>query len=223
MNKAASIVEVFTALAPAGAVMAVEAVRRPGGPHADHLAGRRAAARALAILGVAERPTGIRGSRPNWPVGTVGSISHAAGWAAAVAAHVSVWIALGVDVERSGALPAADAEAVCNHAERSVLAEFEVGHARDRSATLMWATKEAAFKAWDTWSGGQLYGIDPSCLDVRCGADGSAVAVPTCGSDLETLHLPGLRGRWTEAEGVVAVVLAARASHDDTPRDATSP
>jgi 4'-phosphopantetheinyl transferase EntD len=203
------IVDMITALAPNGVTIAVEPVTSPGGPHAEHAAGRRAATRALAALGVAGRATGDRGSRPTWPAGTVASISHAAGWAAAVAARTSEWSALGVDIDQSGALPAADALLICNSAERAALAELEVGPARDRWATLMWAIKEAAFKAYDTWTGGGLYGIDPAGLDVRCGAGGSATASANV-PDLPAL--PRLTGRWAEAEGVVAVVIAARVS-----------
>jgi 4'-phosphopantetheinyl transferase EntD len=124
--------------------------------------------------------------------------------------RTSGWTALGVDIEQSGALPAADAVVICNTAERALLAELELGHTRDRWATLVWATKEAAFKAYDTWTGGRLSGIDPACLDVRCDADGTAAAAPSFGPALEPLGLPRLTGRWAEAEGVVAVVIAAR-------------
>ncbi|HWS28440.1 MAG TPA: 4'-phosphopantetheinyl transferase superfamily protein [Xanthomonadales bacterium] len=64
----------------------------------EFLAGRLAAHAALAALG--ERGVVGRLQRaPVWPQGCSGSISHANGWAVAVAASARHWQALGIDLE----------------------------------------------------------------------------------------------------------------------------
>lgn len=174
------------------------------------MAGRRAAARAVAALAGAGGAAGSRGSSPSWPPGFVGSISHAAGWAAAVVARSEVHRAVGLDLEVSGALPADDAVAVCSAVERTVLSRHAAGRERDAAATLHWAAKEAAFKAWDPRCGGALRGVDPALLAVAFGADGTARALPAPELAVSLPDLPPLSGRWADAGGFVIVVLSAQ-------------
>ncbi|MER7461274.1 hypothetical protein [Streptomyces sp. NPDC097981] len=66
----------------------------------EYLAGRAAARDALAVLGlggypVARTPRGV----PVWPPGVVGSISHSAHWAVAIAVPADVATHCGIDIE----------------------------------------------------------------------------------------------------------------------------
>ena len=67
---------------------------------AEFLAGRKAAALALAELGVRDRFVGRnRDGSPAFPVGTVGSISHADGVAVAAVERASAFASIGIDLE----------------------------------------------------------------------------------------------------------------------------
>src|SRR5690606_27151745 len=88
---------------------------------AAQAAGRRAAALCFEQLGLAAQPVGrADDGRAIWPAGYIGSISHRAGVAVAALAP-SRLVAVGVDLEQAGALPAADADLVLSVAERRLL------------------------------------------------------------------------------------------------------
>jgi 4'-phosphopantetheinyl transferase EntD len=193
---------------PPGATSAFEQVREGADEHA---AGRRAAVRAARAQHAAGEVTGARGSRPCWPPGVVGSISHCAGWAAAVVAASARYGAIGLDLEISGSLPAEDAAIVCSAVEQSVLAGLASGPRRDASATLHWVGKEAAFKAWDSWCDGALWGVDPASLVVDAAASGDVHVHPAPELAERLPGLPPLSGRWADATGLVVVVLTAPA------------
>jgi 4'-phosphopantetheinyl transferase EntD len=201
---------VLARLAPAGVATAVEPVPDGGGRSAEHAAGQRAGQRAVAALGATGGPIGAVGDRPAWPDGVVGSVSHAGSWAAAVAASTSDVAAIGLDLDREASLPAADATAVCSAAEQFALAALPAGPAQDSWATLLWVAKEAAFKAWDPWCDGRLWGVDPVLLSVDVTSAGWVIAHPAAELDTRIPGLPPLRGGWSVADGLVVVVLAAR-------------
>lgn len=67
----------------------------------EYLAGRLCAASALAALdGCARYPERGADHAPCWPAGTLGSITHSHGWAAALAGERRLWRGLGIDAER---------------------------------------------------------------------------------------------------------------------------
>jgi 4'-phosphopantetheinyl transferase EntD len=135
------------------------------GRAADHAAGRTAAQKAFERAGA--QGLGVLGNapdgRPQWPPGWAGSISHGAGYA--VAAISRDHDAVGIDVERSGALLLADAELVLSAHE---LAQAAAGDDPAIVATAIWSAKEAAFKAW-SGAGGGLHNVDP--VDIHIDAD----------------------------------------------------
>jgi 4'-phosphopantetheinyl transferase EntD len=121
----------------------------------EFAAGRQAAREALRRLGHAGAvtlPADAR-RRPVWPPGIVGSISHTAGCAAAIAAHRARYAGLGLDVEPNEPL------------EPSLLprigapGEFDAARAAVGSTIaacrLVFSAKEAVYKAfnplWDTF------------------------------------------------------------------------
>ena len=121
---------------------------------AEFVAGRLAARRALAALGQPEIAIPMATDRtPVWPDGCVGSLSHANGWAVAVAGAAHRFIGLGVDLEPADPL------------DRDVIAivadETELAGQTDRSlaARRVFGAKEAVFKAQYP-STGAMFGFD---------------------------------------------------------------
>ncbi len=115
----------------------------------EFLAGRLCAHEAL------RRATGVPGvpavgedRAPCWPIGVVGSITHGAGWAAAVAARSEYWRGLGLDVERQ--LPSARADRLVGEIltprEQDGYAALDDTQ-RALLVTLTFSIKESLFKA----------------------------------------------------------------------------
>lgn len=113
----------------------------------DFILGRHCAHLALARLGmtVASLPPGPRGA-PLWPAEVVGSITHTAGYAAAIVAPASRFRAVGVDAERVGAVTSALYERLFGAQEQNAISALPP---RERlcAATIMFSAKEAYYKA----------------------------------------------------------------------------
>lgn len=115
----------------------------------EFLAGRLCAREALQrTLGTAAIPTVGEDRAPCWPPGAVGSITHGAGWAAAITARDEDWRGLGLDVEKL--LPVARADRLA--AEILTPAELHGYAALDETqrahrVTLTFSFKESLFKA----------------------------------------------------------------------------
>jgi len=112
----------------------------------DFLAGRRAAHQALAQIGilnaaVASGPT----NEPIWPGGIVGSISHTHGMAVAAVAPTNVLAAVGIDIERTGAVTSDVWPEVLQASELAVVTSHQ-GATKDQLATAIFCLKEAFYK-----------------------------------------------------------------------------
>ncbi|QHY99591.1 4'-phosphopantetheinyl transferase Npt [Streptomyces sp. S4.7] len=110
---------------------------------------RHCARQALTRLGAPAGAilTGERGA-PLWPEGVVGSITHCAGYRAAVVARPAHVAAIGVDAEPALPLPEGVLEAVALPDEQIAVKELLVtapGVAWDR---LLFSAKESVYKAW---------------------------------------------------------------------------
>ena len=122
-------------------------VKSPGDARrGDFIAGRRAAHDALAQIGIfgAVIPSGPN-NEPVWPPGTVGSISHAGGFAVAVAARSDVLTAIGIDIELSGAVTS-DVWPDIFQASEMAFVHSKPDAARRRFATALFCLKEAFYK-----------------------------------------------------------------------------
>jgi 4'-phosphopantetheinyl transferase EntD len=164
---------------------------------AEFAAGRVAARRALAALGVdpVAVPVGAR-RMPSWPPGVVGSITHCAGLVAAAVGRVAEWWALGIDAEPAVALEADVRDVVTTPVERSRMTE-------PLDATVVFCAKEAFYKCWSALDGAVL-----EFHDVEVTFDGpSFVALPAGGDPWP--------GRWAVRDGFV---LAAAWWAAGTPR-----
>lgn len=117
---------------------------------AEYLAGRRAALAALADAGAGSVDLAIGPSRaPVWPAGFLGSITHAAGIAAAVVLREDALRGVGIDIERIATAGALDAIArsVIDAAERSVLDELAGRLGEPMALTIAFSAKESFYKA----------------------------------------------------------------------------
>lgn len=167
----------------------------------EFAAGREAARQALATLGVAPTPIPRADDRrPIWPAGLVGSISHAAGFAAAVAARDEDVAGVGLDIEAAAPLR----DDLCGY----VLTPTEL---RRRAAMPMvagvprckvaFAAKEALFKAVYPITLG-FFGFLDAVVDV--GDDGSWTAVLRDPPAFPRADLRIGAGRWAAAAGMIA-------------------
>ncbi|MFF0560102.1 4'-phosphopantetheinyl transferase [Streptomyces sp. NPDC004266] len=161
-------------LVPEGvvAVDAFEDVAEPGDLHPAEAAliaravdsrrrefttGRWCARQALAGLGApaAALLPGPHGA-PVWPGGTLGSITHCAGFRAAVAARAPAVTALGIDAEPNEPVPDGVLAAVALPGERRHLGELARAEPLVRWDRLLFSAKEAVYKSWYPWTGQRL-------------------------------------------------------------------
>lgn len=114
----------------------------------DFTLGRFCAHAALMQLGIAEGAIArdVRGV-PLWPEAVVGSITHTAGYAAALVARKDCFLSIGVDAERVGGVTDHLYARLFNKDERAVLAA-QMEDRRKLLATILFSAKEASFKAW---------------------------------------------------------------------------
>uniref|UniRef100_A0AAU2V6F8 4'-phosphopantetheinyl transferase superfamily protein n=1 Tax=Streptomyces sp. NBC_00003 TaxID=2903608 RepID=A0AAU2V6F8_9ACTN len=198
-----------TVLLPAEAAHAV----RFGPKRLHEFAAVRVRARAaLARLGIPAVPLlpGPRGA-PGWPGGVVGSMTHCAGYHAAVVARGTKAASIGIDAEATGPLPDGVLRAITLPAERTMLEELAL---QDRSMSwerLLFSAKESVFKAWYPLTGREL-GFQQAVVTV----------LPATRSFQARLLVPGpvvggrrhevFSGRWTCRSAVLAtaVVVPAR-------------
>ncbi|GAB3384357.1 4'-phosphopantetheinyl transferase family protein [Azotobacter armeniacus] len=131
------------------AACGIAPVRGVAKRQAEYLAGRLCARAALQRLtGIPGVPAVGEDHAPQWPAGVVGSITHGAGWAAALVGHAGTWRGLGLDTETL--LPAERArrlaEQILTPAERRRLP----GCTHEEQAwltSLTFSLKESLFKA----------------------------------------------------------------------------
>jgi len=152
-----------------GAHQEEEALAAPfaAGRAREFLAGRLAAARALAGIGAPVGPI-LRGSQsePLAPEGYALSISHGAGIALAVAARRKDLISLGIDVETTGRLSRKLWRRIFTPGEAAALAGMPDPAA---SATAAFSAKEALYKAIFAASG---HGAEMKAMELTIAPDG---------------------------------------------------
>lgn len=110
---------------------------------ADFLAGRLAARRALASLGVAVGPVLADRGRPRFPPPAIGSIAHSCGVAVALVGRRCAVGGVGVDVEL-GRISLRAARRICTPEELAWALAPNYDPAR---ATALFSAKESAYKA----------------------------------------------------------------------------
>jgi 4'-phosphopantetheinyl transferase EntD len=131
----------------------------------DFTRGRACAHRALGELGIRDFSL-LAGQKrePIWPQGITGSITHTAGFAAAVVARRADIASLGVDCEIIESVDEELWERICTPTEQARLARLPVVERR-RQAALTFAAKEAFYKCQfalsHEWVGFEDVNIEP--------------------------------------------------------------
>lgn len=184
---------------------------------AEFATGRHCARLALASLSPALGRMPVladaRGA-PVWPAGVVGSITHCPGWTGAVAARSSSGVpvlargvrSLGLDAEPVAPLPPGVLEVVASAHEREALRRL-TGRGGERPGipwdTLLFAAKEATYKAWYPLAG-TVVGHD--AVHVELSASGTFCAVARGDDALGRVATHRVRGRWVVGPRVLVVL-----------------
>ncbi|RKT87640.1 4'-phosphopantetheinyl transferase EntD (siderophore biosynthesis) [Saccharopolyspora antimicrobica] len=168
---------------------------------------RWCARQALDRIGVAPVPVlpGERGA-PQWPAGIVGSITHCAGYRAAVVAHQEKVQSLGIDAEPHEALPDGVLDAVSLPDERTHLTELSAADPPRHWDRILFSCKETVYKTWypitREWLGfedARLH-LDPS------GTFTAQLLKP--GADRTGTPLTSFTGRWLVENSLIITAIA---------------
>ncbi len=153
--------------------------------------GRTCAREALQGLGVAPQPLLQNADRSvAWPVGFVGSITHADGYVAAVAAPLTVALGVGIDAELKTRVQDKLWKHIASEREISWFQAAENEEAARLRATSLFSAKEAFYKA--------QYCISRAWVgfhDVELTFDGTSFEVALC------VDVPGLACQGTRYRG----------------------
>lgn len=133
--------------APWGAEARCLARARPARRH-EFALGRHCARKAMLALNFPPSAIPAGADRaPIWPAGTVGSISHGAGWCAALVARAATVASVGIDIEAMGALDGEVAALVLREEERDLVGRLGGGDGL-HWPSVCFSLKEAAYKAF---------------------------------------------------------------------------
>ncbi len=197
---------------------------------------RHCAREALARLGLPPAPIlpGDYGA-PRWPEGVVGSMTHCAGYRAAVIAREADLVTVGVDAEPHDALPPEVLDTVTLPEERDQLARLAARSPQVHWDRLLFSAKESVYKAWfpltrlwlDFDQAVITFEPDP-CPDPgpvtdpmpAPGAFRARLLVP--GPFVAGARLPGFRGRWLVSDGLLFTAIAVNTDGSDATAGASA-
>jgi 4'-phosphopantetheinyl transferase EntD len=177
---------------------------------------RMCARAALGRLGLPPAPIvpGDRGA-PTWPVGVVGSMTHCAGYRAAVVARADELVSVGIDAEPHDVLPEGVRDMVASTAEQAALDRLAAEAPGVHWDRLLFSAKESVYKAWFPLTGKWLDFAGAAITFDPRGHFSARLLVP--GPVVGGQPLPGFDGRWLVADGLVVTsvaVLPPRAAPD---------
>jgi 4'-phosphopantetheinyl transferase EntD len=163
---------------------------------------RYCARRALRQLGVPPVPILPGADRaPRWPVGVVGSMTHCAGYRAAVVARSGELRGVGIDAEPHAALPTDMLDIVLRDEERArILTLASAGPGRHWDS-IVFCAKEAVYKAWYPLTGRWL---DFQDVSITVHPDGTFEA------RLLGAGPRDLDGRWKVGRGLILTATSIR-------------
>jgi 4'-phosphopantetheinyl transferase EntD len=167
---------------------------------------RHLARRALAELGldpVALLPGKQR--EPLWPAGVVGSLTHCAGYRAAVVARAADVHSIGIDAEPHGPLPEGVLEAVTVPDELPRLAVLTSADPTVHWDRMLFSAKESVYKTWFPLAGRWLGFEDASITLAPGGTFRAELLVP--GPRVAGVELTGFTGRWLVGSGLVLTAI----------------
>ncbi|MDA3628855.1 4'-phosphopantetheinyl transferase superfamily protein [Saccharopolyspora sp. WRP15-2] len=181
--------------------------RAVGKRRREFTTGRWCAREALSRIGVAPEPLVSDERRaPQWPAGTIGSITHCSGYRAAVVAHQAKVQSLGIDAEPHEALPKGVLDVVSLPAERAQVAELSAARPELRWDRILFSCKETVYKTWYPITREWL-GFEDARLDLRL--DGTFTAhLLKSGTDPAGNALAEFAGRWLVDDGLIVTAIA---------------
>jgi 4'-phosphopantetheinyl transferase EntD len=167
---------------------------------------RHCARQAFAELGIPPVAllNGERGA-PQWPDGVIGSMTHCAGYRAAVVARTSVIHTVGIDAEPHATLPEGVAGMIARDEEKAMLTSLRAADPAIHWDRMLFCAKEAVYKAWyplmRKWLGFEEASItlDPA------GTFQAKLMVP--GPVVAGKQLDGFAGRWIVGDGLVITAI----------------
>jgi len=176
---------------------------------AEFATARACARTSLADLGIHAAIPRRDGGSPQWPPGTIGSISHTRGYCLAVGSTDAV--SIGVDVEEVSRMKPAVERRILIDAERQVGVGLD-DRARQRFVATGFAAKEAFYKAH--------YEVDARYLGfdaVHVTVADQQVAFGPASGDVDERVLAGTTGRFLIEQGRVIVGVTIDLSTAGTP------
>ena len=136
------------------------------GRRREFVTARRCARDALARLGYPAGPIRPGPRRePRWPAGVVGSITHCAGYRAAVVSHQGGPASIGIDAEPHRPLPPGVLDSITAGADRTRLAALFDADPSVCWDQLLFSAKESIYKAWYPLTGRWL-GFEDATLSI---------------------------------------------------------
>lgn len=195
--------------------------RAAEGRRREFATARACARQALSRLGYPPGPLpASRRGAPDWPAGTVGSITHCRGYRAAAVARDSALASLGIDAEPNAPLHGQMLTAVAFGDELHEVRRLSGAHSEVCWDRLLFSAKESAYKAWyplararpdfddaDSWlSFGQMTVTVQVEQPVAPVASGTFCARPVEG--LEPSTRPAFHGRWLAGGGLLLTAVA---------------
>jgi 4'-phosphopantetheinyl transferase EntD len=178
----------------------------------EFAAGRMCARRLLAEFGFGDFPVEVADDRrPLWPDPLVGSITHTAGFCAAVVAPKDTFSAVGIDSEIAGSVKRELWRGICTPSETAWLRSLPESQ-QTAAATLIFSAKEAFYKCQYPLAREHLGFHDATVAPVWGGAEGAFIIYANRSMALERhVSLP-LQGRFLFHEEFVTTGVAVPAS-----------
>lgn len=173
----------------------------------------RACARdALVQLGLPSQPipAGPYGN-PEWPTGTVGSISHCDGYRVAAVGRVRDFATIGIDAEPNAQLSDGVLDAIASPDELKWVQRFMYDTPNICWDRLLFCIKEAVYKAWFPLTGRSL-GFEDAGIQVDRACQEFSAQLQVAGFTLGGTGQSSLSGRWLVSDGLVAAAVALSAT-----------
>jgi 4'-phosphopantetheinyl transferase EntD len=168
---------------------------------------RHCARQALARLGYPPVPIlpGDKGA-PQWPDGVVGSMTHCAGYRAAVLARATELHSVGIDAEPHVTLPDGILGAVGLEEEQRQILRLLTEHPGTHWDKLLFAAKESTYKAWFPLTRKWLGFHEAHITFAVDGTFTSRLLVP--GPTVDGAELTTFEGRWAVADGIAVTAIS---------------
>jgi 4'-phosphopantetheinyl transferase EntD len=168
---------------------------------------RGCARTALAQLGV-DRPPLVPGAAgaPAWPPGVVGSMTHCAGYRAAVVARADEVVGIGIDAEPHASLPQGVLNTVSSPDERSHIDRLTVERPDVCWDRLLFSAKESVYKIWSPRVGVWL-GFEDVLLRFHPDRGTLVAGLRHPGLDVEGQPVTRLQGRWLVDDELIVTAI----------------